>query len=101
MPHFNFTSDVFAGASFSTSKDVNLSTILGLDNIVGVWPVQLVPLGPSIPDAQGDEALAQNWTSHSATGVDKLHAQGILGEGAVVGVVDTGVYYPNEAVGTA
>lgn len=60
--------------------------------------MESISLGPVTPDATGDDALAQNWTSHSATGVDKLHAQGILGEGVVVGVVDTGVYYPHPAV---
>ncbi|EOO01181.1 putative minor extracellular protease vpr protein [Phaeoacremonium minimum UCRPA7] len=33
------------------------------------------------------------------TGVDKLHAAGILGKGAKVAIVDTGVYYTHPALG--
>ncbi|EON97319.1 putative minor extracellular protease vpr protein [Phaeoacremonium minimum UCRPA7] len=33
------------------------------------------------------------------TGVDKLHAAGITGKGAVVAVIDTGIYYPHPDIG--
>ena len=36
---------------------------------------------------------------HALTGVDKLHAQGILGEGVIVGVLDSGVDYRHPALG--
>lgn len=33
------------------------------------------------------------------TGVDKAHAAGVLGKGAKVAVVDTGIWYDHEALG--
>ena len=39
------------------------------------------------------------YPSHALTGVDKLHSQGVLGEGIVVGVIDTGVDYTHPALG--
>jgi subtilisin family serine protease len=33
------------------------------------------------------------------TGVDKLHAQGLLGEGIKVGIIDTGIDYTHPALG--
>ncbi|EEB90703.1 hypothetical protein MPER_11053 [Moniliophthora perniciosa FA553] len=43
-----------------------------------------------IPDTQ---------STHVMTGVDKLHAQGITGEGIKIGVIDTGVDYMHPALG--
>ena len=39
------------------------------------------------------------YAPHSMTGVDKLHAEGILGEGITVAIVDTGVDYLHPALG--
>lgn len=36
---------------------------------------------------------------HAQTGVDKLHARGIYGEGAVIAIVDTGTQYTHPALG--
>jgi subtilisin family serine protease len=36
---------------------------------------------------------------HALTGVDKLHAQGVLGKGIIIGVLDTGVDYTHPALG--
>ncbi|KAL0260198.1 hypothetical protein SLS55_003882 [Diplodia seriata] len=46
-----------------------------------------------------DDAAAANYTVHTSTGVDKLHAAGVYGEGAVVAVVDTGIDYSHPALG--
>jgi subtilase family serine protease len=45
-----------------------------------------------------DDAASSLYDVHGSTGVNKLHAAGILGEGAVIGIVDTGTYYPHPAV---
>ena len=39
------------------------------------------------------------YAPHSITGVDKVHSQGVLGKGIVVGVIDTGVDYYHPALG--
>lgn len=44
-------------------------------------------------------AASANYSVHAQTGVDKLHAQGIYGEGVVIGVVDTGTQYTHPALG--
>lgn len=45
-----------------------------------------------------DGAAASNYSVHAMTGVDKLHSAGILGKGAVVAIVDTGIEYTHPAV---
>ncbi|ROV95580.1 hypothetical protein VSDG_05298 [Cytospora chrysosperma] len=44
-------------------------------------------------------AASANYSVHAQTGVDKLHAQGIYGDGVVIGVVDTGTQYTHPALG--
>ncbi|KAF1966774.1 putative minor extracellular protease vpr [Bimuria novae-zelandiae CBS 107.79] len=55
------------------------------------------------PYAEGEsfsnDAAAANYSMHSATGVEKLHEMGIIGEGATVALIDTGVQYTHPALG--
>ena len=56
-------------------------------------------LAPSIGlTSYSKDATAMNYSIHGMTGVDKLHDAGILGKGATVAVVDTGVDYRHPAV---
>jgi subtilisin family serine protease len=36
---------------------------------------------------------------HTMTGVDMLHSQGLIGEGVLVGIIDSGVDYTHPALG--
>lgn len=66
-----------------------------------MWPLNTVKL-PTPPsnaaNLSADDVAAPLYDIHGATGVDKLHAAGVLGEGATVAIVDTGVWYPHPAV---
>lgn len=44
-------------------------------------------------------ATSGNYSVHAQTGVDKLHARAIYGEGAVIAIVDTGTQYTHPALG--
>ena len=91
-----FDSAVFSGASIETDT-YNLDSLLSLPEIVRVWPNQVIQLEPLDPEAVAVED-APNYTTHNATGVSKLHDEGIFGEGVKVGIVDTGVWYYHPAV---
>lgn len=45
-----------------------------------------------------DDAAASNYSVHGITGVETLHKDGILGAGATVAIVDSGVQYTHPAV---
>ncbi|KAJ0158290.1 Minor extracellular protease vpr [Colletotrichum tanaceti] len=47
----------------------------------------------------GRDVSAANYSIHGATGVARLHEQGILGKGVRVAVVDSGVDYDHPALG--
>ncbi|KAK1964913.1 subtilase [Colletotrichum sublineola] len=91
-----FDSDVFNGASVETT-DLNLDDLLGLPDVVGVWPNQPVYLEPSAP--AGADLQAVPSVVHTVTGVSKLHDQGVFGKGVKVGVVDSGIWYDHYALG--
>lgn len=94
----SFDSDAFSGASIA-SNTYNLDDLLQLPEVANVWPNVLVQLEPTVPESLSDNATASTYSTHGATGVDKLHARGIYGAGAIVGVVDTGIDYKHPALG--
>ncbi|KAL0780594.1 hypothetical protein CaCOL14_001929 [Colletotrichum acutatum] len=91
-----FDNKVFNGASVETESHT-LDSLLSLPDVVNVWPNVAVKLDPveSKRLVQGEDVA---YTTHNATGVSKLHAQGIFGKGAKVGVVDTGIWYKHPDV---
>lgn len=70
-----------------------------------VWPSKIITLNATVPSRSWsalDSAVAAasaNYSVHAQTGVDKLHEQGIYGEGVVIAVVDTGTQYTHPALG--
>ncbi|KAM6509815.1 hypothetical protein FALCPG4_017457 [Fusarium falciforme] len=94
-----FNSDVFKGACVETPKD-NLDTLQEEESVIKAWQVKKVTLAPMKPlQTFGKEAAGINTSIHHMTGVDKLHAEGVMGKGAIVAVVDTGVAYNHPALG--
>ncbi|KAI6348040.1 hypothetical protein MCOR25_010862 [Pyricularia grisea] len=102
LPDLNITktfeSPVFTGASVETTlQDIDALRLTA--GIANVWYNEEVHLlAPVVAPRQA----VLNETDHAvhwATGVEQLHAQGVLGEGVKVGVVDTGVQYTHTALG--
>jgi hypothetical protein len=98
----NFTSEIFNGASIVTD---NLSSddIAQIPGVVNVWPNRkhfLPPLpGPKgFPHFPFPTPSTSNYSVHGLTRVDKVQELGIKGDGVVVGIVDTGIWYPHPAV---
>ncbi|GAA5969904.1 hypothetical protein JCM21900_004187 [Sporobolomyces salmonicolor] len=102
--------------------------VKGLEGVEGVkraWPLRLVPRPSPVlhPDAVSPSSSASSSSSsapallstsvqnnpkaygndtfgpHRMTGVDRLHAEGVLGAGVKIGVIDTGVDYYNPLLG--
>jgi subtilase family serine protease len=95
-----FDSDIFSGASV-LSDTHNLDTLQSLTPVLRSWHSKKIKLTAPIATSQtfGPAAASANFSVHHMTGVDKLHEAGVLGKGAKVAVVDTGVWYPHPAVG--
>ncbi|KAK3321354.1 subtilisin-like serine protease [Cercophora scortea] len=94
-----FKTDVFSGLSIESDEE-NVDSLQGLTDVTQAWAVGKLHLGPVSPlESFSDDASAGNYSVHAFTGVDKAHAAGILGKGAIVAVVDTGTSYTHPALG--
>ncbi|KAK6217136.1 serine endopeptidase [Colletotrichum tabaci] len=94
-----FSSDVFTGVSVETTSEgaEDLRILLGARN---VWPSRPVQMALAEKGRTfGRDVSAANYSIHGATGVARLHEQGILGKGVRVAVVDSGVDYDHPALG--
>ena len=90
-----FSSDIFSGASIET-ETFDLDGLNALPEVANVWRNSIYKLEPLQAQVASFKPLDD--FVHNTTGVSKLHAAGVLGEGAVVGVVDTGAWYEHPAV---
>lgn len=121
--------DLFVGASFDAASpdfhsDTDILTHLrALPDVKTAWPVRRVTthtaaLNPpnQIPyDTSGSRNSAAfagsntasqdninlfpQWSPHALTGVDKLHARGLSGKNVTIGIVDSGTFFFDPALG--
>ncbi|KAI1101567.1 subtilisin-like protein [Jackrogersella minutella] len=103
-----FDSDLFPGMSIECDGHCNaesLTDALDADEdspvVASVYKSTMVRLlSPAFEgESFSDDAAASNYSVHGSTGVEKLHQAGIIGEGAVVAIVDSGVQYTHPALG--
>lgn len=87
----SFESSIFSGASVKTSSHT-VDSLEALPDVLRVWPNTKVYLNPEEASVTDDLPTPQNYTTHNATGVSKLHEAGIFGKGVKVGIVDTGTW---------
>ncbi|KAI6090680.1 subtilisin-like protein [Hypoxylon rubiginosum] len=104
-----FDSDLFPGVSVECDTHCDaqsLTDALDADEeggpvVASVYKSTLVRLLPPAIEGESysDDAAAANYSVHGSTGVEKLHQAGIIGEGAIIAVVDSGVQYTHPALG--
>lgn len=92
-----FDSEVFHGASIET-ETLSFDELVKLPDVLHVWPNENVQLLPTFDQKTAEVSEALEYTTHNVTGVNKLHAQGLYGNGVKIGVVDTGIWYNHKAV---
>ncbi|KAI1259504.1 peptidase S8/S53 domain-containing protein [Xylariaceae sp. FL1019] len=97
--HKTFVSSVFTGASIETEL-FSLDDLNEMPEVANVWRNNVVTLDALESHAREVESYkALDYVVHNATGVSRLHDAGVLGEGALVGIVDTGAWYEHPALG--
>lgn len=92
--------DIFNGLVVETEID-NVDTLNTVHGVVNVWPMKTVPMASAVQRVKAaPDVKNHNYSVHQWTGVDQLHAQGVRGKGATIAIIDTGVDYTHEAVGS-
>ncbi|ETS72929.1 hypothetical protein PFICI_15321 [Pestalotiopsis fici W106-1] len=103
-----FDHDIFPAVSVECDHACDAASITAAldDNeddggvVATVFKSTPVRLFPTIEgESYSDDAAASNYSVHGLTGVEQLHAAGIIGEGATVAIVDSGVQYTHPALG--
>ncbi|KAJ1303089.1 hypothetical protein OPQ81_011290 [Rhizoctonia solani] len=100
-----FSCDVMMGVALKLGSDADLLKLAQSDGVQSIIPVYSHSLpdpidaqilsGPYQPPTQPRETQS----SHVMTGVDKLHAEGVLGKGIKIGIIDSGIDYTHPALG--
>ncbi|KLU92474.1 minor extracellular protease vpr [Magnaporthiopsis poae ATCC 64411] len=94
-----FDSAVFKGISVETDS-LNTDSLQSMAAVVRAWHATRIELPPVAEGrSYSDDAAAPEYFIHDMTGVDRLHKEGILGKGAKIAVVDTGVDYSHRNLG--
>ena len=88
----------------SLNSEKDLVALAQVGHVKSITPVFLharpAPLNLHIPNGKNDPKLPPDtFSTHVMTGVDKLHAEGILGKGIKVAVLDTGIDYLHPSLG--
>ncbi|ORY59256.1 serine-type endopeptidase-like protein [Pseudomassariella vexata] len=108
-----FNSSLFKGASIQfndlQSAEANAKGLLSLYGVKQVWPMKTYSLPKDeILHAGNSGSFIENvkrqvgndtFSPHLMTQVDKLRAEGFVGNGVKIGIVDTGVDYTHPALG--
>ncbi|KAI0203660.1 peptidase S8/S53 domain-containing protein [Astrocystis sublimbata] len=117
--HLTISSKIFNGASYQFEEgneeadaEATIKRLVELPSIKAVWPVRKIHLPNDTIEKVGRDidmaaAVKQNhkalpdgkFSPHVMTQVDKAHAQGYMGKGIRVGVIDTGVDYDHPSLG--
>ncbi|EMD33648.1 hypothetical protein CERSUDRAFT_159874 [Gelatoporia subvermispora B] len=95
---------LFIGAAVTLQDAQDAMTVLRMSGLKAIRPVVKIPAPKPVSihivtDVNDPAIPADTESTHVMTGVDKLHAQGILGKGVKVGILDTGVDYTNPVLG--
>lgn len=102
-----FDSDIFPAVTVECDGGCSPESVKSaLDDgdepvVATVYKSQVMQILPTVEgESYSDDAAALNYSVHGLTGVEKLHENGVLGEGAIVAIVDSGVQYTHPAVST-
>ncbi|CAA7260648.1 unnamed protein product [Cyclocybe aegerita] len=97
---------LFVGAALTVNTPQDAAALATAPGIKAIRPVVRYerpnPVKSHVvtgPDDRDPSIPADGQSTHVLTGVDKLHAEGLLGEGIKIGILDTGIDYNHPALG--
>ncbi|KAF8971231.1 subtilisin-like protease [Flammula alnicola] len=97
-------SGLFVGAALTVNTPQDVAAIASTPGVKAIRPVVRIdspkPVKSHVVTGVNDpEVPPDSESTHILTGVDKLHAQGIIGTGIKIGIIDTGIDYTHPLLG--
>ncbi|EJD49641.1 subtilisin-like protease [Auricularia subglabra TFB-10046 SS5] len=92
---------IFVGAAVVLDSEKDYKALETTPGVTGIYPVTRIPAPKPVSIQKGVNGTKTGNTvsTHVATGVDKLHNEGLFGSGIKVGIIDTGVDYEHPSLG--
>ncbi|PPR04383.1 hypothetical protein CVT26_004221 [Gymnopilus dilepis] len=95
---------LFVGAAVTLNSAQDVAAISKTPGVVAIRPVVRFqspkPVKSHVVTGVNDPQIPPDGEStHVLTGVDKLHAQGLIGTGIKIGIIDTGIDYTHPFLG--
>ncbi|EPQ55564.1 subtilisin-like protease [Gloeophyllum trabeum ATCC 11539] len=95
---------IMVGAALKVASPQDVQQIATMAEVKAIRPVIAVPAPErinqfTVSSPNDSRITADSETTHIMTGVDKVHAAGITGEGIKIGIIDTGIDYNHPLLG--
>ncbi|CAE6398441.1 unnamed protein product [Rhizoctonia solani] len=98
-----YSDDLLIGAAITLGSRADLVKLAQATGVQSIAPNYLHssprPVSQQVLKNNDGSTPADVFSTHVMTGVDKLHAEGYLGKGIKIGIIDTGVDYTHPALG--
>ncbi|KAG8780766.1 hypothetical protein FRC16_003033, partial [Serendipita sp. 398] len=94
-----WTTDVFTAVSLVLNEDADASDLLSMPGVVAVHPVRTYAMPKPAIITESNNNTFPIYEPHIATGVQRLHEEGLLGKGVKIAIIDTGVDYNHPILG--
>ncbi|KEP49742.1 minor extracellular protease vpr protein [Rhizoctonia solani 123E] len=98
-----FSDEIYTGAAVTLGSEADLVKLAAVIGVQSITPNYLhsppKPVSQQVIKDNDEVAPRDIFSTHVMTGVDKLHAEGYLGKGIKIGIIDSGVDYIHPALG--
>ncbi|QRV96031.1 minor extracellular protease vpr protein [Ceratobasidium sp. AG-Ba] len=94
-------SEIWNGVTVQVNDPSDLVEIARAAGVTSVHRnyIRELPRNPASEGGSSNPVVPDKFSTHQMTGVDKMHAKGVFGNGITIGIIDTGVDYLHPALG--
>ncbi|QRV81569.1 pyrolysin [Ceratobasidium sp. AG-Ba] len=92
-------SEIWNGATVRVDDPSDLVEVAQAAGSIHRNYIRELPATPASDGGTSNPVVSDTFSTHQMTGVDKMHAKGIFGNGITIGIIDTGIDYTHPLLG--